>query len=216
MKRTLIGMIFVLAFSCMRGLAQDETPKYIFNIGGGPTFPQGDVGSLANNSGHVVVGGGVNLSHTLGVDGEFMWNDLPPKSSVVAATGAPNGAARLYSVTLNALAHSHEAHHLGGYLIGGVGWYHRSWELTRPTLSLGTVCLPSYAWWGVVCTNGVVQSEATLKSGSTDGVGLNIGGGFTYRIGESHAKFYTELRYHYAWHSGINTQVLPLTFGFRW
>jgi len=199
----------------MYGLAQEETPKYIFNIGGGPTFPQGDVGTLTDTSGHVVVGGGVNLSHTLGVDGEFMWNDLPPKSSVVAATGAPNGAARLYSVTLNALAHSHEAHRLGGYVIGGVGWYHRSWELTRPTLSLGTVCLPSYAWWGVVCTNGVVQSEATLKSGSTDGVGLNIGGGFTYRIGESHAKFYTELRYHYAWHNGINTQVLPLTFGFR-
>lgn len=29
------------------------------------------------------------------------------------------------------------------------------------------------------------------------------------------AKFYTELRYHRAYHRGIDTQVLPLTFGFR-
>jgi len=216
MKKCLIGIFPILAFCCISALAQEEPSKYNFVIGGGPGFPQGDVGTFSDVGGHVVIGGGVNLGKTLGFDGEFMWHDLPPKQSIIALTGAPNGAARLYSVTGNIMAHTHEAHHFGGYGIGGVGWYHRSWELTRPTLAIGTVCLPSYFWWGVVCSNGLVQSEAVLKSGSTDGVGINVGAGLTYRFKESHAKFYTELRYHYAWHTGVNTQVLPLTFGFRW
>lgn len=216
MKKVLMSVLLILGFWCMRGPAQEETPKYNFVIGGGPGFPQGDVGNFANVGGNVVAGGGVNFGKTFGVDGEFMWHDLPPKQSIIALTGAPDGSARLYSVTGNIMAHSHEAHHFGGYGIGGVGWYHRSWELTRPSIALGTVCLPSYFFWGVVCSNGLVQSTATLRSGSTDGVGVNVGAGLTYRFKESHAKFYTELRYHYAWHNRINTAVLPLTFGLRW
>lgn len=216
MKKSVMTVLLILAFWCMCGFAQDETPKYTFNIGGGPGWPQGDVGNFTNVSGHFVIGGGANLGHTFGVDGEFMWHDLPPKDSIVALTGAPDGAARLYSVTGNIIGHTHETHKLGGYGIGGIGWYHRSWELTRPAISVGTVCLPSYLWWGVVCTNGLVQSTAELRSGSSDAFGWNVGAGVTYRLGESHGKFYTELRYHHAYTNKIDTQVLPLTFGFRW
>jgi len=216
MKKGVMAVLLILAFWCMRGLAQDETPRYNFAIGGGPTFPQGDVGTLANTSGNFVVGGGANLGKTFGFDGEFMWNNLPPKSSIVALTGAPDGSARLYSVTGNIIGHTHETRKLGAYGIGGIGWYHRSWELTRPTISVGTVCLPSYVWWGVVCTNGLVQSTAVLKSGSSNAFGWNVGAGVTYRLGQSHGKFYTELRYHHAYTNKIDTAVLPLTFGFRW
>jgi hypothetical protein len=141
----------------------------------------------------------------VGFNGEFMWQDLPPKSSVIALTGAPGGGARLYSVTANLILHTPEEHHAGAYLITGGGWYHRSWDLTAPSLSLGTVCLPSYAFWGVACTNGIVSSTVTLDSGSADGGGWNIGAGFTYRMKESHLKVYAETRYHVALVRGIFT-----------
>ena len=60
---------------------------------------------------------------------------------------------------------------------------------------------------------GGVASNAVLRSGSSDGFGYNAGAGITFRIGDSYVKFYTELRYHHAFHKGIDTQVLPLTFG---
>ena len=216
MKKGLISILLILLFWCVRSLAQPEPSKYNFTIGGGPGFPQNDISNVVNSGGHFVVGGGLNVGKHIGFDAEFMWHELPPKQSVIAATGAPNGSARLYSVTGNMMAHTNEAHHLGLYGIGGIGWYHRSWELTAPTLSIGTICLPSYFFWGVVCTNGLVSSNAVLRSGSANAFGLNIGAGVTYRLGGSHAKFYTEARYHYAYFSHINTAVLPLTFGFRW
>lgn len=195
--------------------AQEEEHRYTFNIGGGPGFPVSTVSDLANIGGNFVAGGGVNTKRGLGADAEFMWHDLPPKQSVVAATGAPDGAARMYSVTGNLLFHSAETHKAGLYGIGGIGWYHRSWELTRPTLAIGTTCLPSYGWWGVVCTNGLVSTDTQIRGGSSDAFGFNLGGGLTFRLGESHTKFYTELRYHHAYTSRVSTTVLPLTFGLR-
>ena len=215
MKKGLISVLLILLFWCVRGLAQDA-PHYNFTIGGGPGFPQNDISNFVNTGGNFVVGGGLNVGKRLGFDAEFMWHDLPPTQAVIAATGAPDGSARLYSVTGNMMLHSKEAHHFGFYGIGGIGWYHRSWELTAPTLSVGTVCLPSYFFWGVACTNGLVSSNAILRSGSANAFGLNIGAGVTYRLGGSHAKFYTEARYHDAFFSHLNTGVLPLTFGLRW
>ena len=211
MKGTLLlfcAFIFVTYAS-----AQDH--PYIFNIGGGPGFPVSDISSFSNTGGHFVVGGGVNTHRGFGLDGEFMWHDLPPKQSIVSAAGSPNGAARLYSLTGNMLVHSPGERKAGLYGIGGIGWYHRSWELTHPTIALGTTCFPSYAWWGVVCTNGLVSANAVDAAGSSNAFGFNVGLGFTYRLGDSHAKFYTELRYHHAYTSGVSTQILPLSFGFR-
>ena len=207
----LVGLILIGASLA----AQVEDPKYTFNFGAGPGFPQGRISDFANTGAHIVVGGGLNLSHMIGTNAEFMWHDLPPKDSIIALTGAPDGSARQYSVTGNLILKTPPGR-LGGYAIGGIGWYHRSWELTAPTLSLGTVCLPSYVWWGVVCGNGLVQSTAILQSGSSDSFGWNGGAGLTFRIRESAAKIYTEVRYHQASHNRVTTKILPLTFGIRW
>jgi Outer membrane protein beta-barrel domain len=207
----LVGVILVGASLA----AQVEDPKYTFNIGGGPGFMVGDISKFANTGANFVVGAGTNLSHVFGVNAEFMWHNLPPKDSVIAFTGAPDGHARMYSVTGNLILKTPPSR-MGAYWIGGIGWYHRHWELTAPTLSVGTICQPTYVWWGVSCFNGLVETTTTLKDGGVDGFGFNTGGGFTFRLGESPAKFYTELRYHKGYHNLIDTQVLPLTFGIRW
>jgi opacity protein-like surface antigen len=198
MKRVILLGSIVLVFAL--AVNAQDTPKYTFNIGGGPTFPVSDISNFANVGGSFVVGGGVNATHTIGFNAEFMWNDLPPKSEIIALTGAPDGSARMYSVTGNLLFHTPESRKLGAYGIGGIGWYHRSWD----------------AFWGVVCTNGLVQSSVELAGGSSNAFGWNVGAGVTFRLGQSHAKFYTEVRYHHAYTSRVDTQVLPLTFGFRW
>jgi hypothetical protein len=216
MARTWWVQLLLLALFSAAVLAQTETPKYNFDIGGGPGFPVSTISDFANTGGNFVVGGGPNLGSMLGFNGEFMWHGLPPKSQIVALTGAPDGSANLYSVTGNMFVRSKERGRIGLYGIGGIGWYHRNWQLTAPTLSVGTVCLPSYVWWGVACTNGLVESTVELHGGSSDGFGWNVGGGFTFRLGESHAKIYAESRYHKAYHSHIDTEVVPLTFGLRW
>src|SRR5215472_694076 len=199
-------------------LAQEpqEAPRFNFDIGGGVGFPTSTTSNYVNSGANFVVGGGARLHSGFGVNSEFSWQDLPPKSSVIAATGAPGGSARQYSVTGNMLLHTPESHKVGGYGIGGIGWYHRSWELTAPTLAIGTTCFPSYAFWGVVCTNGLVTATQVLRSGSGNAFGWNVGGGLTYRLGETHLKVYAESRIHFAYYSGLNTRVVPLTFGLRW
>jgi Outer membrane protein beta-barrel domain len=215
MKRFFVGQFFVLLLLCTYGFPQSEASKFNFNIGGGFGLPQAQFSNIVNTGGTFQIGGGVNLGHMLGGNVEYMYQDLPPKQSIIALTGAPGGSARSNSITFNFIVHSPESHHAGFYAIAGGGWYHRSWDLTHPTLSLGSVCLPSYGFWGIVCTNGLVSSTAVIASGSSNAGGWNAGAGVTYRLGGSHFKLYTEARYHAAYQNLVTTRIIPVTFGVR-
>jgi hypothetical protein len=78
---------------------------------------------------------------------------------------------------------------------------------------VGVICDPYWSWW-YGCTIGSVN--IITGSRSANAFGENIGGGLTFRLGESHAKIYTEIRYHHASYDKVSTQLLPLTFGIRW
>lgn len=188
---------------------EPEPGKWLFNIGGGIGFPQGDLTKFVNDGGNFVIGGGFNFSKLFGVDSEFMWHDLPINSQTKALLTTPGASARQYAWTFNPIIHL-EGHRLGGYVIGGIGWYHRSGETTTP--GVGVVCDPYWSWW-FGCTLGSVNF--VTGSRSSNAFGENIGGGLTFRLGHSHAKFYTEARYHHAVYNHVSTQLLPLTFGFR-
>jgi len=189
--------------------AQDYS-KFLFNIGGGIGFPQGDLSSFVNSGGHFVIGGGVNFSSHFGVDTEFMWHDLPINSTTLAHLQTPGASARQYAWTFNPIVHANFGHHLGAYGIGGIGWYHRSGETTTP--GVGVICDPYWSWW-YGCTIGSVS--IVTGSRSANSFGENIGGGLTYQLGESHAKIYVEIRYHHASYDSVSTNLLPLTFGLR-
>ena len=194
--------------------AQD-VPRWNFNVGGGIGFPQSNTADFVNNGANFVVGGGPNLTRLLGVDGEFMWHDLPVKQSVITQLGVPAASAREYALTINGILRLPMKGRLGIYGIGGGGWYHRSGEATAPALVPGTVCPPFWDWWGT-CISGLWPANVVIASTSSNAFGGNIGGGVTYRLGESGVKFYTEIRYHHASHNQVNTDLLPLTFGVRW
>ncbi len=191
--------------------AQETHHTWNFNIGGGPGFPLGNLSNFADTGGHFVVGGGYNLTKNIGVNTEFMWHDLPINSATRQLLRTPGASARQYSVTFNPILRVPLGSKLGAYAIGGGGWYHRSGETTTP--GTGVVCDPYWSWW-YGCTIG--SMDFVTNSRSADALGGNIGGGITFRLGESGAKIYTEVRYHHAGYDRVSTDVLPVTFGLRW
>lgn len=208
--RLFLAMITVLV---VLGSAhgQDDYSKFLFNVGGGIGFPLGDLGSFVNNGGNFVIGGGYNFTKYLGVDTEFMWHDLPINSSTKALLQTPGASARQYAWTFNPIFHFPINEKFGAYAIGGIGWYHRSGETTTP--GVGVICDPYWSWW-FGCTIGSVN--IVTGSHSANAFGENIGGGVTYRLGETHAKIYAEFRYHHAAYNNVSTNLIPLTFGLRW
>jgi len=203
-------VIMTLLGALVSAHAQDYS-KFNFVIGGGPGFPLGDMSSFADTGGHFLVGGGFNFSKIFGLDTEFMWHDLPINSATRQLLQTPGATARQYSVTVNPIVHLPFASKLGAYVIGGIGWYHRSGETTTP--GTGVVCDPYWSWW-YGCAIGSV--DFVTGSRSADAFGGNIGGGLTFRLGESHAKIFTEVRYHHAGYDRVSTNLLPLSFGIRW
>ena len=209
-KFLLLLAMMVLALSSVCAVrAQDG--KWSFNIGGGVGFPTGDLGKFINNGGNFVVGGGYNVNKWLGTNGEFMWQDLPVNGTTKDLLQTSGASARQYALTFDPIVHVPLGHHLGAYVIGGIGWYHRSGETTRPGAAV--ICDPYWSWW-----YGCAIGSVNIVTGSTsaDAFGENIGGGLSYRFGESHMKFYTEFRYHHADYHKVATDIIPLTFGLRW
>jgi len=194
----------------------EELHRTNFNIGGGVGIPIGDTSNVAGVSGNFVVGGGLNLSRAFGFNGEFMWHGLPPTNDVKRQVGITDASANLYSVTANVIGRFGAHRRVGGYVIGGGGWYHRNWSITAPTVVPGTVCGPGFGWYGVTCVNGLVPADVVLADGSVNGGGWNIGGGITFGHEGPGPKIYTEVRYHHAYFSNFDTEVLPVTIGVRW
>jgi len=114
-------------------------------------------------------------------------------------------------------------HPFGGYVLGGLGIYHRIVQLTSPSVGYTTVCDP---YW-YVCYPGLVSVDTIIGDRSSNDFGMDFGGGITFG---HEAKFYVESRYHYVWGRTITTDAgtacaggcttnagyFPLTFGVRW
>jgi Outer membrane protein beta-barrel domain len=202
--------ILALAFASAAN-AQYEEKKFSFDIGGGVGWPHGDLSKFIYEGGNFVVGGGFNLNKLLGANTEFMWHDLPVNSATKQQLNTPGATARQYSWTFNPIIHFPLGHKVGGYGIGGIGWYHRSGETTTP--GVGVICDPYWSWW-YGCGIGTVHF--VTGSTSANAFGENIGGGLTYALGGSGFKFYTEFRFHHASYNKVSTDLTPLTFGLRW
>jgi Outer membrane protein beta-barrel domain len=204
-------LVVAVVLSALNSLQAQDYSKWLFNVGGGIGFPQGDLGSFVNNGGHFVIGGGYSLTSTFGVDSEFMWHDLPINSSTKQLLQTPGASARQYSWNFNPIVHVPLGQRFGAYGIGGIGWYHRSGETTTP--GVGVICDPYWSWW-FGCTIGSVT--IITGSRSADAFGENIGGGLAFRLGEGRPHIYREVRCHHASCHKVSRNLLPLTFSIRW
>jgi hypothetical protein len=190
--------------------------SYNLNFGGGPGFPLAKASDFANTSYNLVVGGGPNLSPHIKMNAEFMFHGLPVQQKVIDQVGVSNVKGRLYALTGNLILGSSIGGSKGAYLIAGGGWYRRTLEAQQTVLKAGEKCAPEWIWWNVQCVNGIFPTDVTVGSRTSSAGGFNVGGGFVFRLGDSTAHFYTEVRYHHAFTANVDTVVLPLTFGIRW
>ncbi|MEI6668648.1 MAG: hypothetical protein WCP29_10870 [Acidobacteriota bacterium] len=100
------------------------------------------------------------------------------------------------------------------YVVGGIGLYHRSVNLSVTSPGPVSVCNP---WW-FVCLPGPVQAGQVSASRSTTDLGVNLGAGVAM------GRFFAEMRYHYVWGPTFSTpagavaatgKFLPLIAGIR-
>jgi len=209
---------FYLALCCLTGLpfagsaSAQNNNHFTFNIGAGFTEPVKASGDRLDIGYNINAGAGINFAPAFGVIGEFGFNDLGVASSVLSALGAPQGSARLYSLTLNPIIRFNPHGRFDFYAIGGGGYYRRTVEFTEPAIATVTAFDPFFGFFpAAVATNNVLGSFTQNKGG------WNAGAGVTVQVkGDSNAKFFAESRYHYVYTTPIRTSILPVTFGFRW
>jgi len=201
---------------CFSATLGSSAQRFNFNFGGGPGFPLGKTGDFTNTSYNLVVGAGANLHPHIKMNTEFMFHGLPLQQNVIDQVGVSNIKGRLYSLTGNLILGTSLGGGKGAYLIGGGGWYRRTLEAKETVLQAGSACGPVWAWWNFQCVSGIFPTDVTVGSRTLSAGGFNIGGGLTFRVGDSGANIYAEVRYHRAFTPGIETTVLPLTFGVRW
>ncbi len=153
--------------------------------------------------GNLLVGAGWNFSKRFALLGEFSYNanKIPGKTLTAfynaedAASGGAfsgNGIVNIggnvhtfgYTAEPVFYYYNSDKHSYAGYVIGGVGFYHRSINFTAPVVS--------YGYFG-----GAYQTNQTFTSYTDNSLGANFGTGVSVKpFGQySQAKLFAEVRY---------------------
>jgi opacity protein-like surface antigen len=162
---------------------------------------------------NIGAGVGANLTDRFGLMVDFTFNDFGINRSTLDQLQVPDGHTRIWGLTLNPIVYLAPSEStVNFYITGGGGLYRRTIEFTQPAVQTITAFDP---WWGYfypanVPTNLVLGSFSVMKGG------LNGGAGLTVRLGSSNVKLFAEARYHHMFTPQIDTNFVPVTFGFRW
>jgi hypothetical protein len=229
MKKLMFGALLAIAVSASPVWAQDEKPVQV-NLGGSVVMPLSGIKDDFGTGGAFDIGvilAPPSLPH-LAFQVDYGYNHLAGKDKVISVSPTPGGV--LSGTALIESHHNMQYIDFNGilkapgavspYAIGGFGMYYRSVSLTTPDVGYTTWCDP---YW-YVCYPTAVSVDRIIGDRSSWDPGINLGGGISFRIGES-SRFYVETRWHYMWgptftdadgvEQKANGQYLPITFGFR-
>jgi len=219
----------------------DGSAKYTFFIGGGFTLPVGGTHNYLAPSYNFQAGAGRNFNKTYGVNVQFDWDNFGFQTAtlnnlIAIYNGAPlfadftqiGGNSHVWSFTVDPIMNFYSSDTFGAYVVGGVGFYHKTANFTTP--SIGTYCDPFYGCF-------TYQANQTIDKYTSNAFGVNGGVGMTYKFSRfAGEKFYVEARYIYTANSprpfsygsaetgsGFNvfpqnsakTTFIPVTFGVR-
>jgi hypothetical protein len=199
---------------------ESENSKVNSNLGVVATIPVDPTARYVNAGWGLLLGGGYNFTKRNGLVFEFMYDRFNATDGALApirqaaADSNIGGHANLYTVTAN-YRYELRGKKLGVYVIGGGGWFHRNASLSQSIQTPTIACTPIWQWWGYSCTAGTVTSTDKLQIASSNALGVNGGVGFTIKVGEPRYRVYFESRYYYAPHDTVNTELIPITVGFR-
>jgi opacity protein-like surface antigen len=218
----------MLALTPAVGSAQDDKRIHV-NIGGGPTFMGGDLGSKFQTGWGPAIG--VTLdgpNKKLGFQFEYAYRYFNVGDELPINVTKFSANQQTHQLDFNVVANfAKPGSPVRPYAVAGPGAYYRKVEITEYVGS-GVICDP----WYYVC--GTYPVSAVLGSRGGWDFGFNIGGGVGFKVGES-AEFFIETRYHYvagpeivaatplpsstatdaASGTSSNGHYWPLTFGFR-
>lgn len=239
--RKVCAALFGVLVAAGPAAAQDYKPVDV-NFGFGWVFPTTDFKNSFDAGWNGTFGVTFNLSPHVGILADYTYTRMngPDKTVLLSATpvlaGTTNGIIesnhQMHVGTFDLVYRSHSSDSMiGGYVLGGLGVYHRIIQLTSPAVGYTTICDP---YW-LVCYPTAVSVDRILGDRSSTDFGINFGGGVTFG---REAKFYIESRYHYVWGPEItpsagtlpasgstgtcasgcttNAAYFPLTFGVRW
>ena len=187
-----------------------------------------------------MIGGAFNFNEHWGFEADYTYARMNGPDKTIFVSPIPGGPTSAQLIESNHQMHigsfnamwrtQSKDRPFGGYLLGGLGIYHRIVQLTSPAVGYTTVCDP---YW-YVCYPAAVSVDNILGDRSSNDFGINFGGGITFG---HEAKFYVETRFHYVWGPTINptaatlpsdtttncaggcssnASYFPLTFGVRW
>ena len=110
------------------------------------------------------------------------------------------GTSHVWSFTINPMYNIMQSEKAGVYVIGGVGFYHKTANFTIP--SVGVYCDPYYGCYQYA-------ANQSIDKYTSNAVGFNGGFGFTYRPSRfAGERFYAEGRYVF-----VNNQPRPYSEG---
>jgi len=202
----------VLSLCCLAALpALAQESRFTGFVGAGFTKPVNPIASRLDTGWNITAGAGINANARFGVMLDFMFNDLGVNRTFLNQVQAPDGSVRIWGFTLDPVVHLVKEGPVDFYVTGGGGIYHRTVEYTRPVVTTGVFFDP---WFGFFpapfATNQVIGSFSQYKGGVNGGVGMS------YKLGTSNLKAFAEARYHHIFTRGVETGILPVTFGLRW
>src|ERR1035441_7457363 len=95
-----ILILLVLCGIAASASAQSDFSRYNFTAGGGLGIGRGEVAAFVGNSGHAVLGGGMNFNKMFGVDAEYMFYNLSFRPSVIQGQNLNGASGHMQSISL--------------------------------------------------------------------------------------------------------------------
>jgi opacity protein-like surface antigen len=220
--RTILGVCTVLIMAAAPAAAQDKPVS--ITLGGGATFLTGDIADSFDTGGHGLFGVTFNINDAVGIEAGYQYHRLGGPEKVIPAGPGTDAVLlesnhQMHVGSFNIVARSSNDGPVQGYALAGPGIYHRTVQITTPSVGIASVCDP---YW-LICYPVAVPVDQIVGDRSATDFGFDFGGGIAFG-GES-ARFFVEARFHYVWGSEIelpdgttrsaNAQYMPITFGLR-
>lgn len=198
-----------------RKLKPHDYKNWNFNAGGGASLTNGTTRIYARGGGLIAAAGVArNSSKYFGLRADVQLDNLPLRNSALQLAQAPGGTSYVFSLMVDPIINIPATKVWSGYLVFGPSYYHRGGKLDSSSAIPGSECNGFWTWWGV-CTANNLPLDGKFRSASQDEFGYNFGGGVARRI-RPNIEIYGEIRYLHGTHSGITTDLRPITVGVRW
>ena len=182
----------------------DGSAKWVFFGGGGVGVPTQDTSNYLTTGWGLQVGGGRQFNAHFSVPIQFDYdhfgftqNTLNNQVTIynspyvfgAGAISTLGGSSHVWSFSLDPTYNFYSGEGMGAYVVGGVGFYHKTANFTIP--ATGTYCDYYYGCYQY-------QANETIDKYTSNAPGFSGGFGVTYKFSKfSNERLYAEARYVY-------------------